>query len=176
SCFLQILYAFAANITLTIFIFKQVQSDYISTALGIEGIVVLLLGFILRDQIFRLTGLTILAILAGKLFLFDFAKFNTFERVCSFTVAGLVFLLSSYGYARFTRSFEDVFPIEPAEGADPEAAANTLALTVEPIDTITVQLDVAANALDAVADPIASAIDELGASTDTATVQCPAQS
>lgn len=174
--FLQILYAFAANITLTIFIFKQVQSDYISTALGIEGIVVLLLGFILRDQIFRLTGLTILAILAGKLFLFDFAKFNTFERVCSFTVAGLVFLLSSYGYARFTRSFEDVFPIEPAEGADPEAAANTLALTVEPIDTITVQLDVAANALDAVADPIASAIDELGASTDTATVQCPAQS
>jgi hypothetical protein len=105
--FLKTVYACAANIMLTLFLFRQLPSDYVSPALGLEGICFLMAGFTLNDRLFRMSGLLVLALLAGKLLFFDFAKFDTLERVISFTVAGLVFLLSSYGYARFTRSFED---------------------------------------------------------------------
>lgn len=103
---------------LTLFIFKHVATELISPALGFEAIVILLSGFVMNDRLFRYTGLAVLCILTGKLLVVDFSKFNTIERVISFIVAGLVFLLSSYGYARFTRSFEDVS--EPAESSPEE--------------------------------------------------------
>lgn len=104
---LQIAYAYAANIVFTWFLLRQLPADYVSAALGLEGICFLVIGFVLSDPLFRICGLAVMAILSGKLLFIDFAKFDTLGRIISFIAAGIVFLLSSYGYARFTRSFED---------------------------------------------------------------------
>lgn len=113
---LQPIYAHAANLLLTAFVFRLVSHDYVSAALGIEGMVLLLVGFTLGDAIFRLTGLSLLTILMGKLLFVDFAKFNTLERIISFIAAGVVFLLSSYAYTRFGVARND----ESEEPQDPE--------------------------------------------------------
>jgi hypothetical protein len=113
----QPIYACAANLMLTLFILKQVPSQYISAALGCEGIFLLLGGFLLSDAVFRTTALGILGLLTTKLLFMDFAKFDTLERIISFIVAGVVFLLSSYAYARFTHSFE-----EQASGSEGDAS------------------------------------------------------
>jgi hypothetical protein len=104
---LQIAYAYGANIVLTWFLLRQLPADYVSPALALEGICLLVIGFALSDSLFRVCGLAVMAILSGKLLFIDFAKFDTLGRVISFIAAGIVFLLSSYGYAKFTRSFED---------------------------------------------------------------------
>jgi hypothetical protein len=127
--FFKAAYAYAANIMLTVFILKQVPTDFVSPGLGLEGIGLLLAGFLLKEKLYRYTGLAILALLTGKLFFVDFAQFNTIQRVASFTVAGLVFLLSSYGYAFFNRSFEE-------ETADEDAEESSLAPLREVEETV----------------------------------------
>jgi hypothetical protein len=109
---LQMAYAYGANIMLTLFLFRQLPVNYVSLGAGLEGICLLMIGFALNDRPFRICGLATLALLAGKLLFFDFAKFDTLERIVSFIATGIVFLLSSYGYARFTRSFEEEAPAE----------------------------------------------------------------
>jgi hypothetical protein len=111
----QPVYAHAANLLLTAFILRLVSHNYVSAGLGVEGIVLLLVGFALNDTLFRFTGLGVLAILSGKLLLIDFSKFDTLERIISFIAAGVIFLLASYAYTRFSHgtnaepNVEDVF-------------------------------------------------------------------
>lgn len=100
-------HGYFANVLLTLFVFRQLPSDYISAGLAVEGVGLLVSGFLLRDRLFRVSGLLVLGLLSGKLLFFDIAKYNTLERILYFIAAGVTFLLSSYGYARFARVFED---------------------------------------------------------------------
>lgn len=101
------LLAYVGVITLTAVVFAKVPSEYVSLALGTEGLVLLGAGFMLKEKFFRLSSLIVLAMLTVKLLFIDLANHDTLERIVSFIVAGVIFLLSSYAYGKFTRSFED---------------------------------------------------------------------
>jgi len=103
----MVIYAHFATILLTCLVLAKVPSTYMTVCLGIEGICLLVTGFTLRDSLFRSWGLVALAILTGRLLIFDMPKFNTLERIISFISGGIVLLLSSYGYAKFTHAFEE---------------------------------------------------------------------
>ncbi len=100
-------FAFSANVLLTIYVLTLLPNDYVSLGLGIEGMALLLAGLILPERFFRYCGLMVLALLTGKLLIIDMAHYNTLERILSFLGAGFVFLLSSYAYGKFTHSFDD---------------------------------------------------------------------
>ncbi|MBX3137285.1 DUF2339 domain-containing protein [Candidatus Obscuribacterales bacterium] len=88
---------------LTALILLKAPADYVSLGLGIEGAVFVTAGFLLKESFFRYSGLSILAMLTFKLLFVDLANHNTLERILSFIAAGVVFLASSYLYARFTQ-------------------------------------------------------------------------
>lgn len=117
------LLAYVGVITLTAVVFAKVPSDYISLALGMEGLVLLGSGFLLKEKFFRLSSLIVLALLTVKLLFVDLANHDTIERIVSFIVAGVIFLLSSYAYGKFTHSFEDDEENSEVEG-EPIAALN----------------------------------------------------
>jgi hypothetical protein len=101
------LLAYVGVISLTMLVLLKVPNDYVSLALGIEGLGLLAAGFVLKEQFFRLSSLIVLAVLTLKLLFVDLANHDTIERILSFIAAGVIFLLSSFAYGKFTRSFED---------------------------------------------------------------------
>ncbi|MDZ4832847.1 MAG: DUF2339 domain-containing protein [Candidatus Melainabacteria bacterium] len=112
------LLAYFGVISLTSLVFAKVPTDFVSLALGIEGLSLLGAGFLLKEKFFRLSGLVVLAMLTLKLLFVDLAHHDTIERIMSFMVTGVIFLLSSYAYGKFTRSFED--DAEEPVAAEPE--------------------------------------------------------
>lgn len=104
---IKIALPYLGNVLLTVFLMQKLPDDFVSAGLGVEGMVLLVAGFLLKERFFRLCGLVVLAILTGKLLFFDMATQNPTERIFSFIAAGVVFLLSSYTYGKFTHSFDD---------------------------------------------------------------------
>lgn len=51
--------------------------------------------------LYRLSGMALLALGVGRVFLFDVWEFNPVLRIISFIVLGLVLLLVGYFYNRF---------------------------------------------------------------------------
>jgi uncharacterized membrane protein len=107
SSALKYLYGCAAITLLTFLVYDKVPSAYLSIALGFEAFACLASGFLMNEKLFRLCGLLLLADLTVKLLFFDMGERNTVERILSFIIAGVIFLACSYGYARFTKAFED---------------------------------------------------------------------
>lgn len=95
--------AYLGTILLTLLILYRAPADFVSLGLGVEGIVFVIAGFLLKEKFFRYSGLSMLALLSGKLLFVDLAHFDTFQRIVSFIAAGIVFLTSSYAYGKFTR-------------------------------------------------------------------------
>lgn len=95
--------AYLGTILLTLLILYKAPADYVSLGLGVEGIVFVIAGFLLKEKFFRYSGLAMLALLTGKLLFVDLAHFDTFQRIVSFIAAGIVFLTSSYAYGKFTQ-------------------------------------------------------------------------
>jgi uncharacterized membrane protein len=84
----------------------------------------LTVGLSIKDSFLRRSGLVVLALLTGKLLFFDLANHNTFERILSFIAAGIIFLLASYLYSRFSGSFEDLNE-DLAQDVNAEPAADS---------------------------------------------------
>ena len=76
--------------------------------MAIEGLSLVAAGFILKDRLFRIPGLLVLALLTLKLLFVDLAKADTPQRIVSFIAAGVVFLIASYAYSKFAEKFTDL--------------------------------------------------------------------
>jgi hypothetical protein len=116
-------HAHLANFALTWLLIQKLPSEFVTIGLGDEGLTLLFVGLLLSNRLFRLWGLVVLALLTGRLLFYDMPNYNTFERIVSFVVAGLIFLLSSYAYAKFTRAFEDEDPssnLDLSQSPEPE--------------------------------------------------------
>jgi hypothetical protein len=92
---------------LTFLFLQKLSSFWLSTGLALEGLVLVSVGFILRDRLFRIPGLIVLALLTLKLLFVDLANVDTLQRIVSFIAAGAVFLAASYAYTKFAGKFSD---------------------------------------------------------------------
>lgn len=101
------LYMLYGTAILTLLLLKVIAAPYLSLSFGIEGLSLLIGGFLMRDRQFRIYGLIVMALVTGRLLFVDMAHYNTFGRIIAFIGTGMVFLIASYGYGRFTRIFED---------------------------------------------------------------------
>ena len=92
----------AAVLLLTRLLGVEVAKRWLSVAWAVEGAVVLALGFGVRDRVLRISGLSLLGLLVFKILFVDLAGAETVYRILSFIVAGLVLLVASYAYTRFS--------------------------------------------------------------------------
>jgi uncharacterized membrane protein len=97
--------AVAGNIILTALFYAKLSTFWLSTGLALEALSLLTAGLFLRERVFRICGLLVLALLSEKLLFVDLAQAGTLQRIISFIASGLVFLAASYGYSRFTEKF-----------------------------------------------------------------------
>ncbi len=70
-------------------------------AWGAEGLVLLAVGFPLRDRTLRLSGLTLFMVCILKLFVYDLRNLETLYRILSFIVLGVILVGVSWAYTRF---------------------------------------------------------------------------
>ena len=96
-------YSIAAGFVLAAALAFELHNTWISCAWAVQGLVTLLVGFIARDKVMRVSGLTLFAALTARLFCIDLAGAETIYRVSAFTVTGLILLVSAYLYNHFER-------------------------------------------------------------------------
>ncbi len=73
----------------------------ISLLWALQGLTVLVIGFVSKDKCFRVYGLTLLSLVCAKLIFVDMATLQIAYRIMSFIAVGVVLLLTSFFYVRF---------------------------------------------------------------------------
>jgi uncharacterized membrane protein len=97
----RLYYSLLSTILVTALLFREVSGSMLTVAWGIEGAILLGLGFLLRDRTFRLSGLVLFLVCVGKLFLYDLRALETLYRILSFFVLGVILVGVSWVYTRF---------------------------------------------------------------------------
>lgn len=80
----------------------------ITIAWAVEGLVVVLAGFLLAGSKARLAGLAVLALVVGRVFFVDMASLDVVYRIVTFIVVGLLLLAASFLYVEFLPDEEPV--------------------------------------------------------------------
>ena len=94
-------YCIAATALLTALVVVEAPAKQVSLQLGMEGIVLLAAGFLLRERVLRLSGLAVFLCCIAKLFLYDLRELDTLSRILSFIVLGILLLAASWAYTRY---------------------------------------------------------------------------
>ncbi len=95
-------YTAAGSVLLTMLLWVEVHAQWVSLAWAGEGLVLVIAGFLLRDKLFRISGLTVFGLLVLKILFVDLAGAETIYRILSFIGAGIMLLAASFGYTQFT--------------------------------------------------------------------------
>lgn len=95
-------YSVAASLTLTALLWLEVQPHWLSVAWALEGMALVACGFVLRDKVVRVSGLSVFGLLVLRVLFVDLAGAETIYRILSFIVAGAILLSASFAYARFS--------------------------------------------------------------------------
>lgn len=82
-------------------LYDKASGGLVTVAWGVEGLVLLGIGFALGERILRLQGLGLLLICILKLFFYDLRNLETMYRILSFIALGLILLAVSWIYSRF---------------------------------------------------------------------------
>jgi len=91
----------AATWLMTILLGYRLPANLITMGWGLEGIVLLLGGFLIRERALRLAGLGMLFLCILKLFVYDLRELEALGRIISFVVLGLVLLGVSWTYTKY---------------------------------------------------------------------------
>ena len=94
-------FSLAASALVAAILFGSVSGHMLTVAWGIEGLILLGAGFVLRDRPHRLQGLGMLLACTLKLFFYDLRNLDTPYRILSFIALGIILLCVSWTYSRF---------------------------------------------------------------------------
>ena len=97
----RLYHSLLATTLLAALIYHEVSGSLLTVAWGLEGALLLAVGFALLDRVPRLSGLALLLGCILKLFLWDLRNLDTLPRIFSFIVLGLLLVGVSWVYTRF---------------------------------------------------------------------------
>ena len=96
-----VLFSLLATLLWSAVLHGKVSGGLLTVAWGLEGLLLLGAGFVLRERVLRLQGLVLLLVCILKLFLYDMRNLETLYRILSFIALGLILLCVSWIYSRF---------------------------------------------------------------------------
>ncbi|MDD5255321.1 MAG: DUF2339 domain-containing protein [Candidatus Omnitrophica bacterium] len=82
-------------------IFKYVEDIWVSVSLGIAGVVLFVLGFLLAEKVFRHGGFIIFGITLARVVFVDLAGLAIIYKIISFIIVGVLFLGVSFIYTKY---------------------------------------------------------------------------
>jgi hypothetical protein len=97
----RLYFSLLATTLLTLLLYYRISGSLLTMACGIEGVILLVSGFPLRDRVLRISGLALLLACILKLFVWDLRHLDTLPRIFSFIVLGVILLGVSWIYTRF---------------------------------------------------------------------------
>ncbi len=87
----------------------EVNNKLISVYWGIEGLAIMVLGFLTRKRILRWLGLIVLLLTILRVFLIDLSFLERVYRIISFIVLGVILLGISFIYTKYKDKLEKYF-------------------------------------------------------------------
>jgi hypothetical protein len=99
----------SATLLLTMLTLDQLRSGLVTPAWGLQGMALLVVGFLRLDRVIRLSGLAVLLGCLVKLFGYDVQTLEPLARIISFVVLGMVLLAVSWGYTKYRATFGRLF-------------------------------------------------------------------
>jgi uncharacterized membrane protein len=94
-------FAFLGTALFALLLGYEVSGGLLTVAWGLQGVLLLALGFAGRERPLRLFGLVLLLVCILKVFFYDLRELEGLARIGSFIVLGLVLLGVSWVYTRF---------------------------------------------------------------------------
>ena len=82
----------------------EVQSKFYALVWGVQGAIVLCLGFIAKNRLIRCAGLICFSMVLIKLFFYDIVGLPIALKIISFIGLGVVLIIASYGYNKLCSS------------------------------------------------------------------------
>ena len=98
---LRLYYSVLGTILTTMLLYYKISGSMLTVAWGIESVTLLGSGLPLRDRVLRISGLSLLLGCILKLFVWDLRHLETFSRILSFIVLGIILVGVSWIYTRF---------------------------------------------------------------------------
>jgi hypothetical protein len=92
---------FAPVVLITIMIAVKMNPGMVTLSWGIEGVAVILLGLLVSQRSFRITGLFLLLLCVGKIVCLDAWRLSDTDRYITFIVLGAALTLVSWLYSRY---------------------------------------------------------------------------
>ena len=90
-----------ATLVLSGLLVDEVGTRMATLAWALQGAALLVVGFVARERVLRLSGLALLFVCILKLFAYDLRQLEALARILSFVVLGLVLLAVSWAYTRY---------------------------------------------------------------------------
>ncbi|MBL0161329.1 MAG: DUF2339 domain-containing protein [Bryobacterales bacterium] len=115
--------AFSALATLlvSVLLYRESSGSLLTMAWGIQGLLLLVAGFPLRERVLRISGLLLLLVCILKLFFYDLRNLETLPRIFSFIVLGVILIGVSWAYTRFRERLQRIVWTPPAEELTPSS-------------------------------------------------------
>jgi hypothetical protein len=91
----------------TVLLYLQVKHGLVAVAWAVEAVTVFVFALLVKERSFRLTGLALLLLAIGKIFVVDFWNFDTLRKTITFIVVGLVTIGMSFLYTRYKEALKE---------------------------------------------------------------------
>jgi hypothetical protein len=95
------LFFFAPVVLITFMIAVKMNPGMITLSWGIEGVIVILLGLLVSQRSYRITGLFLLLLCVGKIVVRDAWRLNERDRYITFIALGAALTLVSTLYGKY---------------------------------------------------------------------------
>ena len=96
----RMIYSLSATVLLTVLLAVKCQGALLTVSFGIEGLLLFLFGFALKEKHWRIYGLVILLVTLAKAFLVDLRQLSTLYYILSLIGLGITLLFVSYIYTK----------------------------------------------------------------------------
>lgn len=93
---------------LAFLLYLEISGAYLTLAWALMGVILLLTGFVIRDAVFRVTGLGTAMVCIFKVFVYDARVLEMPYRILAFICLGGALILISWVYTRFKHRFEEI--------------------------------------------------------------------
>lgn len=109
----RVVYCAMATVLWALLLYHEVPWRAITAAWGLEGALLVVAGFALRERLLRLAGLAVLSLCIPKLFFYDLRNLDTPARIASFLLLGTLLIAASWAYTRFRSQVRGLLEDQP---------------------------------------------------------------
>ena len=100
----NIAYIVVCLVMFIVWLLPEVQDKFYALVWGVQGAIVLCLGFIAKNRLIRCAGLICFSMVLVKLFFYDIVELPITLKISSFIGLGIVLIIASYGYNKLCSS------------------------------------------------------------------------